>query len=93
MMEAAQMWFSNNNLIVNIEKTTAMLFRNHQNKGPTLPQIFFEDSIIPVSSGTKFLGIHINERLKWNKHCDSLNSKLNTGHYLSIDFKKSLTHI
>jgi hypothetical protein len=37
--------------------------------------------------GTKLLGIHINERLKWSKHCDSLKSKLNTGHYLIYRLK------
>jgi hypothetical protein len=78
VITAAQTWFSINSLLVNTEKTTTMLFQNFQNKCPMLPQILYEGSIIPVSIATKFLGIHINERLKWNDHCDSLKSKLNT---------------
>jgi hypothetical protein len=70
-----------------MEQTTTMHFRTHQNKGPTLPQFFFEDNIIPVSTGTKFLGIHINERVSWVEHCDSLKSKLNTGHQLIYRLK------
>jgi hypothetical protein len=81
-IQAVQSWFSNNNLIVNVEKTRIMQFRNHQLKSPMPPRFLFEDCIIPVSDEAKFLGIHINDRLNWDKHCDLLKSKLNTGHYL-----------
>ena len=37
---------------------------------------------------TNFLGIHISENLKWNHHCDSLKSKLNTGYYLVSQLQK-----
>jgi hypothetical protein len=87
-IQAVQSWFSNNNLIVNIEKTSVMQFRNHHQKGFIPPRFLFEDCVIPVSNETKFLGIHINDRLKWDKHCDSLKSKLNTGHYLIYRLKK-----
>ena len=85
----AQTWFTANNLIVNTEKTTIMTFRTCQNKCIMLPQVLFEGSIIPVGIRTKFLGIHINEMLKWNDHCDLLKSKLNTGHYMIYRLKKN----
>jgi hypothetical protein len=87
-INAAQTWFSVNRRIVNTEKTKTMFFRNYQNKSHVLPQVLFEGSIIPVSIVKKFLGIHISERLKWNDHCDSLKSKLNTGYYVIYILKK-----
>jgi hypothetical protein len=59
-INAAQTWFSFNNLIVNTEKTTTMFFQSYQKKSPVLPQLLFEGRIIPVSMVTKFLGIHIS---------------------------------
>jgi hypothetical protein len=68
-----------------------MFFRNYQKKSPVLPQVLFEGRIIPVTMVIKFLGTHISERLKWNYHCDSLKSKLNTGYYL-INLLKKITN-
>jgi len=87
-INAVQTWFSVNNLIVNIAKTTTMFFHNHQKKNPVEPHVLFNTRIIPVSVDTKFLGIHISENLKWNYHCDSLKSKLNTGYYLISQLQK-----
>jgi hypothetical protein len=81
-INAAQLWFSVNNLIVNTEKTTTMFFHNCQKKSSILPQVLFEGSIIPVRMVTKFVGIHISKRLNWNYNCDSLKSKLNAVYYL-----------
>jgi retron-type reverse transcriptase len=58
----------NLNSAINAAQTTTVFFRNYQNKSHVLPQVLFEGSIIPVSIVTKFLGIHISERLKWNDH-------------------------
>ena len=87
-INAVQTWFSANNLIVNIDKTTTMFFHNHQKKSPVVPHVLFNARTIPVSVVTKFLGLHISENLKWNYHCDSLKSKLNTGYYLISQLQK-----
>lgn len=81
-IKAAQTWFSVNNLIVNIDKTTTMFFQHHQKQSPVLPHVLFEGRTLPVSVVTKFLGLYISESVKWNYHCDSLKSKLNTGYYM-----------
>jgi hypothetical protein len=86
-INTAQTWFSVNKLIVNIDKTTTF-FHNYQNVRPVLPHALFKGRNIPVSVDTTFLGIHISESLKWNYHCDSLKSKLNTGYYLINQLKK-----
>jgi hypothetical protein len=68
-IQAVQSWFSNNNLIVNVEKTRIMQFRNHKLQSPMPPRFLFEDCVIPVSDEAKFLGVHINDRLKCDKNC------------------------
>jgi hypothetical protein len=65
-IKAVQTWFSVNNLIVNIDKTTIMFFHNHQKTSTVLPHVSFKGRTIPVSVDTKFLGIHTSENLKWN---------------------------
>ena len=87
-INAVQTWFSKNNLIVNIDKTTTMFFHNHQKISPVVPYVSFNGRILPVSAVTKFLGIYISENLKWNYHIDSLKSKLNTGYYLISQLQK-----
>jgi hypothetical protein len=52
-INAAQTWYSVNNLIVKTEKTTTMFFQNYQKESPVLPQVLFECRIIPVSMVTK----------------------------------------
>ena len=75
-----QQWFSLNNLIINTDKTKVIHFHNYQNKLQVLSHLLIKDSLIPTSTDTKFLGIHVNKNLKWSHHCDSLKSKLNTGY-------------
>jgi hypothetical protein len=77
---AAQTWFSTNNLIINTDKTFTMSFNNYQKVNPIVPNILFNHKKLPNSVATKFLGIHINENLKWNYQLDIVKPKLNTGY-------------
>ena len=86
-----QQWFFRNNLIINTDKTKVVYFHNYQNKHQVLSHLSIEDRLIPISSNTRFLGLHVNENLKWNHHCDLLKLKLNTGYYL-INFLQKVTH-
>jgi hypothetical protein len=68
VMTELQMWFKLNNLVVNSEKTMAVPFHTLQNKRAVLPHIKFYGRDIRYNTGTKFLGIYIDENLKWNSH-------------------------
>ena len=57
---AVQTWFSKNNLIFNIVKTSVMFFHNYQKLSPVMPDVLLNDRILPVSTVTKFLGIYIS---------------------------------
>jgi hypothetical protein len=52
------MWFKLNNLVVNVGKMMAMSSHTLQNKKPD----------IQYKMETKFLGIYVNENVKWNSH-------------------------
>jgi hypothetical protein len=73
VMTELQTWFTLNKLVVNIEKTLAMSFHTTQNKKPLLPHVTFEGRDIPYNAKTKFLGIYINENMKWNNHIKYLS--------------------
>jgi hypothetical protein len=52
-----------------------------------LPDVTFEGRDIPYNTETKFLGIYINEYVKWNNHIKHLSSKLNTSYYMISSLK------
>jgi hypothetical protein len=68
VMKDIQTWFTSNGPIVNAEKALAISFHTMQNKKPTLPHVLFEGRDIPYNTAIKFLGVHINENVKWTNH-------------------------
>jgi hypothetical protein len=86
-MTELQTWFTLNNLVVNTEKTLAMSFHTTQNNKLLLPHVTFAGRDIPYNTETKFLGIYINENMKWNDHIKHLSSKLNTSYYMISSLK------
>jgi len=76
-MKHFETWFSHSNLIINTEKTRAMVF--HFNKTCNLgrPTIVLNNVEINYTSEVKFSGINISNNLKWNAHIQFACSKLN----------------
>lgn len=68
-------WFLSNNLIINENKTNTMVFRTNTSKEK--PLINIDNKTFHTVENTKFLGITINEFLKWTSHIDYLLKKLN----------------
>jgi hypothetical protein len=72
-------WFKSNKLSINIEKTKWMLFYPNSKKKliPSITPLIFVDNIeIKRTKITKFLGIYIDENLKWKHHVNNLNNKI-----------------
>jgi hypothetical protein len=90
VMSELQTWSRLNNLVVNAEKTLALSFHAMQNKHPPLPHIIFEARDISYSTESTFLGVYINENMKWNSHIKYLSSKLNITYYI-INSLKTVT--
>ena len=91
-------WFNANQLTLNLNKTVCMLFAPNM-KNVALPEkIDFNGRPIPVVKSTKFLGVHINDKLSFHEHFNSLVIKLKRNinmlkcskHHLSTHGKKIL---
>jgi hypothetical protein len=87
-MKDIQTWFTFNSLIVNAEKMLAVSFHTTQNKKPALTHVLFEGRVIPYNTDTKFLGVYINESMKWIRY---LSSKLNTSLYMISSLKNAMS--
>jgi hypothetical protein len=58
-----------------------------QNKNPSLNHVLFKGRGIPHNTDTKYLGVYINEIVKWIIHIRYLSSKLNTSLYMISSLK------
>ena len=71
-------WFKANKLSLNINKTNYRLFpKKNIHIDPTHNLRIANINIDQVKS-TKFLGIHIDQQLKWDVHVDLIKSKISS---------------
>jgi hypothetical protein len=70
-------WFKANKLSVNSQKTSYTIFSNNSRKLPDfLNSITINNTTIKRTSSTKYLGIILDEKLKWDDHIASLQKSL-----------------
>lgn len=69
-------WLNDNNLKVNLNKTTFIQFRNRSANVENIT-IKYENEIISESSETKFLGLIIDNTCSWKPHVQNLASRIN----------------
>lgn len=78
----AKEWLVSNKLVLNEAKTNAILFRTNRAGLETVNKIKLnEETTLMVSQATKFLGIHVDETLRWDVHIDYISKKLNNACY------------
>lgn len=68
-------WCDSNSLVFNINKTNILTFKF------TYHDLFLDNQPIENKSHTKFLGLHIDEKLKFDVHVSNLSKKLASGCY------------
>ena len=68
-------WLNFNKLSLNTTKPKSMMFHTKQRHMDAVSFTINNENIEQVSSFS-FLGIHLDENLKWNKHIDMLTNKL-----------------
>ena len=73
-------WFRSNKLSLNISKTNYMLFSNSAKYTNPL-NLNISNQIIKNTKCTKFLGLHINENLKWDTHIKSVQARISSSLY------------
>ena len=67
-------WFIANRLLINIDKTHFMFFASKNCVCNNM--LLLNDCMIQRVHNTKFLGIHIDDKLSWSVHSSELRTKL-----------------
>jgi hypothetical protein len=92
-MKEIQMWFTLNKLIINEGKTLAISFHTTQNKKPIAPRVQMDGREVSYNTETKFLGLYMNENMKWTTHIRYLCSKLNKSFYIISSLRYSVNNV
>ena len=71
-------WVQSNKLSLNIDKTNYMLFSPKCACKPSKIIVIYGQSIMEVNE-TKFLGVIIDNRLKWSSHLGHISNKISNG--------------
>jgi hypothetical protein len=92
VLKELQTWFTLNNLVGNVETDVGNIFPYHtEKKMSVLPHVIFEGRDIPYNAETKFMGVHIDENMKWDNHIKYLSSKLNINYYMISSLKSVIS--
>jgi hypothetical protein len=71
-------YLAENGLQLNINKTEIVQFQNIRNKNNKVDDVIIGNEIIHLSSETKFLGLYLDENLRWTTHINFLCQKLSS---------------
>ncbi len=96
-LEKINIWLKLNKLSLNIKKTKYMIFHTINKQIPNF-EIKIEDTIIERVSEFNFLGITLDDQLRWHKHIDKIANKIsrNVGilnclkHFLPVSTKLTI---
>jgi len=68
-LEHGNDWFTANKLSLNANKTSYILFSSHRKRPPKEAGVISINNVsIPKATSTKFLGVYVDQLLKWNDH-------------------------
>ena len=74
-LTAISNWLKLNKLTLNVQKTKAMMFHS-ANRVVEFPQLFIDGQDIEYTQNFNFLGINLNQNLKWSSHIEAVAKKL-----------------
>lgn len=77
-LNKARLWFQENELILNENKTNILIFRTNRSTKEIPNSINVLNQNVKINEHTKFLGLWIDQFLKWDKHVDFTSKKLNS---------------
>ena len=70
-------WLKANKLLLNVEKSSYIVFARRKKIPPDIPVIIINDSSLKRTFEINFLGINLTHNLSWNLHIKTLINKLN----------------
>jgi hypothetical protein len=73
VLEKVCKWAETSKLKFNPQKTQCVLFT--KNYKFTAPNIHFTNHKLEISNSFKHLGLYLDSKLNWNKHCDYIRTK------------------
>ena len=83
--------FAEHNLSINEAKTKCILFKTVKSQYNFEPTILIDDTPIDNTDTIKFLGITIQDQLKWDAHITQLTAKLTTNLFVLYRISKIST--
>ena len=72
-------WLKANRLSLNLDKTHFMIFSSSRRNFSTSKDLIIDGKNIQYVDNTKFIGVILDSKLKWDKHIIMLKSKLSRG--------------
>ena len=76
-LNSLEAWMNNNNLKINYDKTVCMLLGTHNMlKKQALLNIKINEQQLSQVKSFKYLGVHVDEKLKWDVHIEQTRNKL-----------------
>ena len=86
-LEVAQEWFNANKLTLNLKKTKFVVFTNQQHQSNNFPPLLLGNTPLARvgknqgEESVRFLGLWVDDTLRFNDHIHKLKAKLNIGLY------------
>ncbi|KAK9884100.1 hypothetical protein WA026_005040 [Henosepilachna vigintioctopunctata] len=71
-------WCEGNQIKLNMDKTEAMFYQTNRSSKIFPDTLLMKDGEITVCSSAKFLGIYIDQNMRWDTHCTSLSKRLHS---------------
>jgi len=78
-LDKLSIWFRTNKLSLNIKKTNYMIFTNRKKINYDLLNLKIDNECIKRVNETKFLGLIIDDHLRWKAHIKHISSKISKG--------------
>lgn len=73
-------WFRANKLSLNVSKTNYIVFGNkHISSDINQFKLCLDGNILQRTSSTKFLGVFLDEKMRWNQHLNHVSNKVSRG--------------
>lgn len=95
-MNKYQKWAEINKLHINIQKTNYMLFGKQCNDEykslSNKPQVMLKDKCILKIENIKFLGVHIDEKLKFDTHIDNVIKKIQKSFHVFYRIRNTISN-
>jgi ribonuclease HI len=68
-------WAKKEGLKFNVSKSHAILFKQRQKQSQLLPPIFLDNQLIAYKPNIRYLGVTLNDRLRWTDHLSRVFSE------------------